>query len=77
MSDNKGNCIYLDLNTNLCTTYDNRPDFCNIEVWYNKHFSHMSYEQFIHNQKIGCDALIKIGQKRRKRNEEKEKSNSN
>lgn len=61
--DKNGNCKYLDLNTKKCTIYDNRPIFCRIEAWYhanediNKNYS---YEEFIRQQKIGCDILIKL-----------------
>ena len=33
-----GVCKYLDLDSNMCRIYDNRPEICNIEFMYEKHF---------------------------------------
>ena len=37
--DEKGICKYLNTDTNLCTIYENRPDFCQIYKWYEIQFS--------------------------------------
>ncbi|MCR5834307.1 MAG: hypothetical protein K6G55_06645 [Selenomonadaceae bacterium] len=34
-----GVCKYLDLDTNRCRIYKNRPDICNVEVGYKKFFA--------------------------------------
>ena len=33
-----GICKYLDLETNLCTIYDTRPDICNIDKMFEKKY---------------------------------------
>jgi hypothetical protein len=40
-----GVCKFLDRNKNLCTIYDNRPDFCNVEKGYKKYFAEMYTEE--------------------------------
>ena len=34
-----GICKHLDQSTNLCTIYDNRPIFCNVDKYYHKYLS--------------------------------------
>lgn len=71
MADKNGVCIYLDTETNLCKIYDSRPDFCNICTLYNKYYSHIDLDYYLQDLRVGCDALIKIGQRQKKRNEKK------
>ena len=50
--DNYGNCIYLDLTTNLCTIYDKRPEFCRTYEYYYNNFTHsLTLEQYLQKQK--------------------------
>lgn len=39
LHDGDGVCRYLDVQTNLCTVYDNRPEKCNVDLAYEKYFS--------------------------------------
>ena len=42
-----GVCRHLDLRSNLCKIYENRPDICRIEDQYNAHYSDSySWEEF-------------------------------
>lgn len=62
--DKNGVCKYLDINTNLCTIYDTRPDFCRIDVWYEKSLKNkMSWEEYLRLNKLGCDILRGMGGK--------------
>ncbi len=40
-----GVCKFLNRKTNLCTIYDNRPDFCNVEKGYKKYFAELYSEE--------------------------------
>jgi hypothetical protein len=40
-----GICKFLDREKNLCTIYDNRPDFCNVEKGYKKYFAELYNEE--------------------------------
>ena len=62
--NDKGICIYLDTNTNLCTIYNNRPYFCRVYEYYEKELSSkMSLETYLHKTKIGCKALQKMAKR--------------
>ena len=64
MVDEQGNCKYLDLNTNLCTQYDSRPDFCRIDKSYEIFYKDkMSFEEYLCKAKIGCEGLIQISKR--------------
>lgn len=39
-----GSCKFLI--DNLCSIYENRPDYCNIELSYSKYFSHLSLDEY-------------------------------
>ena len=42
-----GVCRFLDTDTNLCTTYDTRPDKCNVDAMYHLYYSdRCSLEEF-------------------------------
>ena len=63
----QGICKYLNVNTNLCTIYETRPDFCRIYKWYEQQYSMtISLEQFLSEQKLGCKVLQKIAKRRNK-----------
>lgn len=60
MSLPNGTCKYLDLKTNLCRIYYNRPIFCNVDAFYDKYFSNkMDREDFYKINKEECNNLKK------------------
>lgn len=62
--DKNGVCKYLDINTNLCTIYDTRPDFCRVDVQYEKCLKDkINWEEYIRLTKLGCDVLRGMGGK--------------
>ena len=62
--DKNGVCKYLDVNTNLCTIYDTRPDFCRVDVQYEKYLKDkINWEEYIRLIKLGCDILRGMGGK--------------
>lgn len=42
-----GTCRHLDLTEKTCTIFPTRPEVCNSEILYQKHFRHMPPEDFI------------------------------
>ena len=47
MVDENGVCKYLDHNTNLCSIYDRRPIFCNVDKYYDSYLcQQMTREEF-------------------------------
>lgn len=51
-------CKYLNQNTNLCTIYEHRPWFCNVDVYYEKYCKNkMSKKEFYRLNKIECVKL--------------------
>ena len=62
MVDEKGNCKNLDMETKLCKDYENRPDFCNVNKWYEVMFKPqgVSYEEYIADQHKGCLEIRKL-----------------
>ncbi len=53
-----GTCKYLDLNTNLCTIYDTRPDICRVDKMYEIHFKNIySKEEFYELNLKSCEYL--------------------
>lgn len=40
-----GVCKFLNRENNLCTIYENRPDFCNVEKGYKKYFAELYSEE--------------------------------
>lgn len=53
-----GICKYLDLTTNLCKIYDERPDICNVERSYELFFSESySEDEYLKMNYLGCEAL--------------------
>jgi Fe-S-cluster containining protein len=56
-----GICIYLDLNTNLCKIYDNRPLICNVDKSYYMHFiNYMTKIDYYNKNNIICELLRDI-----------------
>lgn len=67
LHDGDGICRYLDLNTNICTIYENRPILCNIDLSYHLYFSkELSLEEYYNINYEGCRTLWKTNQKRKK-----------
>ena len=53
-----GVCKYLDLDSNMCKIYDDRPEICNIESMYKKHFYRFyTKEEFIRLNIESCNAM--------------------
>jgi len=53
-----GVCKFLDTSKNLCTIYDNRPDFCNVEKGYKKYFAELySEEEYLQLNYLACEKL--------------------
>ena len=45
MADADGVCHFLDRTTNLCTQYENRPIFCNVDKFYERYYvDNMTYD---------------------------------
>ena len=52
-----GVCKFL-ADNNLCKIYDNRPDFCNVEIGYEKYFSKLyTEEEFLQLNYEACKKL--------------------
>lgn len=55
MALDDGTCKYLDKETNLCTIYNERPDFCRVDEFYEKNFADiMTREEFYRLNKKIC-----------------------
>lgn len=53
-----GVCKFLDTSNNLCTIYENRPDFCNVEKGYKKYFAELySEEEYLQLNYLACEKL--------------------
>ena len=53
-----GVCKFLDTSKNLCTIYENRPDFCNVEKGYKKYFAELySEEEYLQLNYLACEKL--------------------
>ncbi|MFV5467750.1 YkgJ family cysteine cluster protein [Acinetobacter towneri] len=53
-----GVCRYHDAQSNLCTIYENRPEICRIDKYYEKHFkSKMLWNDFVELNLIACKQL--------------------
>jgi len=53
-----GICRYLNMETNLCNIYDNRPDICNVEKSYELFFAERySEDEYIEMNYEGCEIL--------------------
>lgn len=43
-----GVCVHLDLESNLCQIYEDRPDICRIDLQYQKYFAdRYDWESFV------------------------------
>lgn len=53
-----GTCKFLDLNTNHCKIYNNRPDICNVAKMYDLVYSKMYTEdEYLELNYKGCEEL--------------------
>ncbi|RLL39818.1 YkgJ family cysteine cluster protein [Acinetobacter cumulans] len=56
-----GKCRYHDLTTHLCTIYENRPEVCRVDTYYEQHFKQkISWEQFVDLNLIACKQLDQL-----------------
>lgn len=49
-----GTCIYLDTSNNQCRIYENRPDICRIDKYYDNYKQIMSESEYIDLQIAIC-----------------------
>ncbi len=67
LHNGSGVCKYLDLKTNLCTIYVNRPILCNIDLSYKLYFSDkLSLEEYYNLNYEGCQNIWKIKKQKEK-----------
>lgn len=60
LANENGICKYLDEETNLCTIYNQRPLFCNVDEYYKKYYSSkMTLEEFYKINLTSCKILYK------------------
>lgn len=53
-----GSCKYLDKNTNLCSIYDKRPIYCNVDEYYDLFLTNiMPREKYYEVNKEVCKTL--------------------
>ena len=53
-----GMCKYLDGKTNLCTIYEKRPIFCNVDAFYERFLkTNMSREEFYLKNMEACQMI--------------------
>ena len=58
MALSNGICKYLNQETNLCTIYNNRPIFCNVDAFYEKYLKNkMPINEFYAKNKSECKKL--------------------
>lgn len=51
-----GVCRFLSAE-NLCSIYESRPDFCNVEKGYKKYFGEYSEEEYLRLNYLACERL--------------------
>ena len=53
-----GICFYLNIEENLCTIYEKRPDLCNIDLSYDKYFKDIySLDEYYRLNYMSCAKL--------------------
>ena len=50
-----GVCRFLNVQTKLCSIYDQRPDICNSLKMYEQYFHHLSKQAFINLNRQICE----------------------
>lgn len=63
LHNGKGVCKYLNLETNLCSIYENRPILCNIDLSYELYFSDkIILEEYYNLNNEGCRNLWEMNE---------------
>ena len=57
LNDGTGICIYYDMNTHLCRIYENRPDKCNVDKYYQYVKEFYTYEEYLELNYESCKRL--------------------
>lgn len=53
-----GVCRFLDIETNSCKIYESRPEICNIDSMYKRHFHALyTYKEFVNLNIEACNAM--------------------
>lgn len=56
-----GICYHHDLNSHLCKIYENRPEVCRVDTYYEQHVNQkISWEQFVNLNLIACKQLDQL-----------------
>lgn len=56
-----GVCHYYDASTHLCNIYEQRPDVCRVDIYYEKHFkSQFTWDKFVELNLIACKQLSEL-----------------
>ena len=60
LASDGGVCRYLDKKTNLCSIYNNRPIYCNIDEYYERYLRlFIDKEEYYKKNKLACRELQK------------------
>lgn len=71
MALSNGICKFLDERTNLCSRYETRPIFCNIDLFYDKFMKrHLSKREFYQKNMEICQSLRLSSEQRGTEDEE-------
>lgn len=52
-----GTCRHFNQPDKSCAIYANRPDICNSEIMFRRHFSHLTPEAFIAANRSLCESI--------------------
>ncbi|MHA3114197.1 YkgJ family cysteine cluster protein [Acinetobacter sp. ANC 4193] len=56
-----GICRHYDTSTHLCSIYEQRPDVCRVDIYYEKHFkSQFTWDKFVELNLIACKQLNEL-----------------
>ena len=56
-----GICHYYDLASRLCSIYENRPEICRVEVYYQKYLKKQyTWDKFVELNLIACKQLADL-----------------
>ncbi len=56
-----GICHYYDLDSRLCSIYENRPEICRVEVYYQKYLKKQyTWDKFVELNLIACKQLADL-----------------
>lgn len=63
-----GACRHLDQSSKLCQIYDTRPEICNVNQMYHKHFQQIEWKVFVDMNREICNLLpLNNGEKNERR----------